>query len=178
MEKNIILTPSWYALHTKSRFESVVCDLLIKKSIDAFLPKVRVKSKRRDRNVMLNTPLFPGYLFVNTDLNPDKHLEILKTTGAVKLIGNQNKPVPIPDEAVESLKIMVIAENPVATGSKLKKGDRVIVVSGPFTGVIGSFIRYQGKGRIVVNIEALGQFASVDVDEDDIEILPKLNITT
>jgi transcription antitermination factor NusG len=48
------------------------------------------------------------------------------------------------------------------------------VIDGPFTGVTGTFIRYRGKGRVVVNIEALGQHAGVDVDEHDIEVLPKI----
>jgi len=120
------LTYSWYVLHTKSRFENVVNEGLIKKSIEVFLPKVQVKSKRRDRKAMIRVPLFPGYLFVKSDLNPNEHLEIVKTVG------------------------------------------------GPFTGVIGTFVRYRGKGRIIVNIEALGQFAGVDVSEEDIEKLPEI----
>jgi hypothetical protein len=49
-----------------------------------------------------------------------------------------------------------------------------MVVHGPFAGVVGNFVRYGGKGRIVVNIEALDQYAGVEVSEDDIEILPKI----
>ena len=30
----------------------------------------------------------------------------------------------------------------------------------------------RGVGRVVVHIEALGQFASVEVDEQDVEIIP------
>ena len=48
---------SWYVLHTKSRFENVVYDGLGKKKIEVFLPKVRVKSKRRDRRLMIHVPL-------------------------------------------------------------------------------------------------------------------------
>jgi len=48
------------------------------------------------------------------------------------------------------------------------------VVYGPFAGVIGTFARYKGKGRVIVNIEALGQFAGVDVSEEDIEKLPEI----
>lgn len=169
------LIRSWYVLHTKSRFENVVNDGLIKKSMEVFLPKIRVKSKRRDRKVMLRVPLFPGYMFVKTDLNPYEHVEILKTTGAVRLIGNKNGPIPVPEETIESLMIMVKGDNRVSTGNRIKKGERVIVVSGPFAGVTGIFVRYKGKGRVIVNIEALGQFAGIDVSEDDVEILPKIS---
>ena len=168
------LTAAWYALHTKSRFENVVHEGLIKKSVDVFLPKIRVRSKRRDRKLMIHVPLFPGYVFVKTDLDPNEHIEILKTTGAVRLIGNRGGPVSIADTTIESLKIMVATEQPIATGSRFKKGDRVVVVEGPFAGVIGTFVRYRGQGRVVVHIEALGQYAAVDVSADDVEKLPEI----
>jgi transcription elongation factor/antiterminator RfaH len=168
------LLPLWYVLHTKSRFENVVNDGLGKKSIEVFLPKVTVRSKRKDRKVMIRVPLFPGYLFVKTDLAPQSHLEIVKTAGAVRLIGSKQGPVPVPEETINSLKIMVNGDHAVTTGHRLHKGDKVLVVSGPFVGVAGTFVRYGGKGRVVVNIEALGQYAGVEVSEDEIEIIPKI----
>jgi transcription antitermination factor NusG len=69
---------------------------------------------------------------------------------------------------------MVVGDHPVTTGYDLKKGDKVLVVGGPFVGVSGTFVRYGGKGRVVVNIEALGQYAGVEVSEDEIEIIPKI----
>ncbi len=168
------LTYSWYVLHTKSRFENVVNEGLIKKSKEVFLPKIKVKSKRRDRKVMIQVPLFPGYLFVKTNLNPYEHVDILKTVGAVRLVGNKDGPIPVTMETVESLKIMIRGGDTVSTGIRFRKGDRVVVVTGLFTGVTGTFVRYRGIGRVVVNVEALGQYAWVEVDKEDIEILPEI----
>ncbi len=158
-------------LHTKSRFENVVHEGLTKKSIEVFLPKVLVRSRRIDRKVMIRIPLFPGYLFVKSDLTPDRHIEIVKTAGAVRLIGNRSGPLPVSHETIESLKIMTAGDGKILTGTIFKKGDLVIVISGPFEGVMGTFARYGKIGRVIVNIEALGQFASVEVDEEDIEVL-------
>ena len=164
----------WYVLHTKSRHEKVVNDLLLKKSVEAYLPLITVRSKRRDRKVMIRVPLFPGYIFVKTDLHPNSHLEVVKTAGAVRLLGNKQGPVPVPDQTIDSLQIMVDSDHPVTTGHRLKTGDKVMVVFGPFTGVVGTFVRYGSKGRVIVNIEALGQYAGVEVSEDDIEVIPKI----
>jgi len=164
----------WYVLHTKSRHENIVNDGLLRKSMEVYLPKITVPSKRRDRKKTIRVPLFPGYLFVKTDLHPHIHLEIVKVAGAVRFIGNNRGPLPITDETIESLKIMVESDSSVTTGNNLKKGDKVMVIHGPLEGVIGTFVRYGGKGRIVVNVEALGQYAGVEVNEDDIEILPKI----
>ncbi|BBO82147.1 transcription termination factor NusG domain protein [Desulfosarcina ovata subsp. sediminis] len=169
-----ILTRAWYALHTKSRFENVVNEGLTKRNLDVFLPKITVKSRRKDRHKMIRVPLFPGYVFVRTDLNPYEHVEILKITGAVRLIGSTRGPVSIADATIDSLKIMVGTGEEVITGTQFKKGDRVIVVNGPFAGVTGVFSSYRGDGRVIVNIKALGQFAAVNVHADDVEKLPEI----
>ena len=119
-------------------------------------------------------PVDSGIVFVRTDLNPYEHVEILKTTGAVRLIGSARGPVPIADQTIDSLKIMVNGDHPVTTDHSLQKGDKVLVLHGPFAGVTGTFTRYGGKGRVIVNIDALGQYAGVEVSEDDIEIVPKI----
>ncbi len=164
----------WYVLHTKSRHENVVFEGLTKKRLEAFLPKVKVRSRRKDRKAMVRVPLFPGYLFVCTDLEPREHLEILKTVGVVRMIGAQSRPVPVAEETITSLKIMVATELPLSTGDRLRQGDRVMVVSGPLVGVVGTFIRHRGQGRVLVQIEALGQYAAVDVAEEDVERVPEI----
>lgn len=169
------LIRAWYVLHTRSRFESVVNEALLKKTKEVFLPKILVRSARRDRKAMIRVPLFPGYVFVKTDLHPNDHLDILKTVGAVRLIGSKAGPISVSDTTIESLKIMVLADQPIATGNKYSKGDRVAVVHGPFTGVAGIFFRYKGNNRVIVNIDALGQSAGVEVNEDDVEILPGIS---
>ncbi|MBI5590518.1 MAG: UpxY family transcription antiterminator [Deltaproteobacteria bacterium] len=161
----------WYALHTRSRFENVVLNGLERKEIEAFLPKVAIQSRRLDRKKMIQVPLFPGYLFVKASLDPHEHLGIVKTIGVVTIVGNLQGPIAIPVESIESLKIMVLNSQEIVSGLKYKHGDRVRVVSGPFVGVWGEFVRYRGKGRVVVNIAALGQNAAVNVSEDDIEVI-------
>ncbi|MFZ5568936.1 MAG: UpxY family transcription antiterminator [Thermodesulfobacteriota bacterium] len=168
------LVRHWYVLHTRSRFENVVNDGLQKKSLEVFLPKIRVRSRRQDRKLMIHVPLFPGYVFVKTDLHPHEYLEIVKTAGVVRLVGSRSGPIAVSDETIGSLKIMVKGDDPVITGSRFKKGDRIMVISGPFAGVIGYFIQYRGQGRVIVNIEALGQFAAVNVSEEDVEHLPEI----
>jgi transcription antitermination factor NusG len=166
------LLPAWYVLHTRSRFEAVVQEGLMKKSHEVFLPRVRVRSRRRDRVVLLDVPLFPGYVFVRSDLHPHHHLDILKTAGVVRMIGNKDGPIPVPPEAVDSLRIMVQSGAPIATGTRFRRGDLVMVVNGPFTGVTGHFVRYRNADRVLVRIEALGQFAAVEVDAADVERVP------
>jgi transcription antitermination factor NusG len=162
---------AWYVLLTRTRYENTVCEGLIRKSFDVFLPTISVPSKRRDRSVILHPPLFPNYLFVKTSLDPDMHIEMLKTIGVVRLIGGADGPIPVPDESIDSLRIMTSNTGDITIGKNLKPGDPVIVVDGPFSGIRGFFKRYRGKNRVIVQIDALGQFAAVEVNEFDIERL-------
>ncbi|MFH1077606.1 MAG: UpxY family transcription antiterminator [Pseudomonadota bacterium] len=160
----------WYVLHTKSRFEEVVSEGLSKKTLDAFLPKIATLSKRRDRRQVIRVPLFPGYVFVKSDLNPEERLKIIKTIGVVRIVGNNDGPIPVSGDVINSLQIMTAGDSNVYVESaRLHKGDKVIVVSGPFTGIVGIFVRYQGIGRVVVTVDLLGQSAAVEVDESLVE---------
>jgi len=167
---------NWFALLTKSNFERTVYNSILKKKIPAFLPQIRRKSIRKDRQLMVEYPLFPGYLFVQSTFHAADQLNILKTTGVVRLLGNQTGPVSIPDIQVESLKIMTSSHMDLITGSNisLKKGDPVLIIEGPLAGIRGEFIRQKGQGRVVIKIDLLGQYAGTEIEEDKIEKLPEL----
>lgn len=164
----------WYALLTRSRFENVVAEMIRKKSIDIFLPTIKVQSKRKDRKKILDVPLFPGYIFVNISLDPKDHLNVLKTMGAVRILGSNNGPVSVPEQNIDSLKIITSARTEVITGQtyELMHGDPVMVIGGPMAGIKGEFITYKGKNRVIIRVDALGQFAGVEIDRDNIEKLP------
>ena len=93
----------WYCVHTRSRHEDVVYQRLSAKNIHAFLPKMEVWSTRRDRRKKVQKALFSGYLFVYENLSPQRHLEILKTPGLVKILGNERGPQPVPEIQIGSI---------------------------------------------------------------------------
>jgi len=167
---------NWFALLTKSNFERTVYNSNLKKKISAFLPQIRRKSIRKDRNLMVEYPLFPGYIFVRSTFHAADQLNILKTIGAVRLLGTKTGPVAIPDIQVESLKILTSSNMDLITGSNisLKNGDPVMIIEGPLAGIRGEYIRQKGKGRVVIKIDLLGQFAGTEIEEDKIEKLPEL----
>ncbi len=167
---------SWFALLTRSNFEQTVLNQIIRKNIEAFLPKKRKPSRRRDRKLMLEVPLFPGYLFVRSGPDPASLLSILKTTGAVRLLGNQKGPIPVPKPQIESLKLMTSTHMDLITGSiiHLEKGDPVIILEGPMAGLKGEFSQHKGKGRVIIKIDLLGQFAGVEIPIENVEKIPNL----
>ncbi len=164
----------WFALLTRSNFEQVVFDQIVQKKMNVFLPKTKRLSRRRDRKQMIEVPLFPGYLFVKSSFDPACQLLILKTQGVVRFLGNQQGPVPVPDTQIDSLKILISAGKELITGacSRLSRGDLVMVLKGPLAGTRGEFVQYRGRGRVIVKLPVLGQYAGVEIDEDQVEKIP------
>jgi transcription termination/antitermination protein NusG len=166
----------WFALLTRSNFEQVVFDQVARKKIDVFLPKTKKPSRRKDRKRIIDVPLFPGYLFVRSSFEPSHQLSILKTLGAVRLLGNDQGPTPVPDTQIESLKIMTSAGTDLITGScvHLKQGDPVMVMEGPLAGTTGEFFEHKGQGRVIIKLTLLGRYAGVEIDVDQVEKIPDL----
>lgn len=166
----------WFALLTRSNFEQTVYTSICKKKIDAFLPRARKPSKRKDRKLMIETPLFPGYVFVKSTRAPADQLPVLKTLGAVRLLGNSAGPIPVPEHQIESLKRLTSVAQDLVTGSiiELKKGDPVIILEGPMAGLKGDFFEHKGRGRVIIKVDLLGRYAGVEVDSAMVEKIPDL----
>ena len=156
----------WYAVHTRSRFEQKVYDGILGKSIEVFLPRMQVMSRRKDRRKKILVPLLPGYVFVHTNLDPEEYLNILKTVGVVRLIGFEGKPIPARDEEITSLMILNGTDRTVQNRSFMNTGDRVMVMEGPLKGLIGFYLRHKGQGdKVIISIELLRRSLEVDIED-------------
>ena len=156
----------WYAIHTRSRFEQKVYDGMCGKSIEVFLPRVQVMSRRKDRRKKILVPLLPGYIFVNTDLNPEGYWDIIKTVGVVRMVGFRGKPIPARDEEISSLMILDGTDRTVQNRAYMKRGDMVMVMEGPLKGLVGFYLHHKGQDdKVVVSIELLNRSLAVEIED-------------
>ena len=162
----------WYAVHTRSRFEQKVYDGISGKSIEVFLPKIQVMSRRKDRRKKILVPLIPGYVFVKTALSPEEYLIILKTVGVVQFVGVKGKPVPANEEEIRSLMILNGTDRTVQNRSYIKTGDRIRIMDGPLKNLTGFYLRHKGQGgKVVVSIELLSRSMEIDIEDWALEKL-------
>ena len=75
---------NWYAVRTRSQAEELARHGLTQKGFLPFMPTFHAVSKRKDRHKILIKPIFKGYLFVQFQLDPKTHLEVLKTFGKTR----------------------------------------------------------------------------------------------
>jgi len=160
----------WYAIHSRSRHEDVVFNGLSERSIEAFLPKAQVMSRRKDRRKRIFVPLLPGYVFVHSDLNPEHYLDILKTHGVVRIIGIKGIPVSIKDSEILSLQILNGTDRTVKNQEYIKEGDRVLIMDGPLKGLTGFYLRHKGKSdKVVISVELLKRSLVVEIENWRVE---------
>ena len=165
--------PKWYAVHTRSHFEQKVFDGFSGKSIETFLPRCQVMSRRKDRRKKILVPLLPGYVFVHTDLSPTEYLDILKTVGVVRMVGFEGKPIPASEEEISSLKILDGTDRTVQNRAYMKRGDLVMIMEGPLKGLIGFYLRHKGKSeKVVVSIELLRRSLAVEIEDWALNKIP------
>ncbi len=155
----------WYAVHTRSRFEQKVYDGFCGKSIEVFLPKAQVMSRRKDRRKKILIPLLPGYVFVHSDLEPEEYWDIIKTVGVVRMVGFEGKPVPAKEEEISSLMILDGTDRTVQNRTYMKSGDRVMIMEGPLKGLVGFYLRHKGQSdKVVVSVELLHRSLAVEIE--------------
>jgi transcription elongation factor/antiterminator RfaH len=161
---------NWYATYTRSKHEQKVNGRLEKKNIDTFLPLIERWSRRKDRRKRIHLPLFPGYLFVRTEMDARTHLEILKTGGVVRILCQDGKPAPIPDEQIHAIQVLIQNGVVVSPHPYLKEGMRVRVVNGPLRGLEGILIKAKSnKHRLILSVDLIQESVSVEIDELDVE---------
>jgi transcriptional antiterminator NusG len=159
---------SWYAVHTRSRHEDRVLLGLEQKSINVYLPKLEVWSKRKDRQKKITIPMFAGYLFVEIAvLDNQIKLDVLKTFGVVGILGKSpgSEPLPVPDAKIDAIRRIVDSKIEVWQFQHLKVGQPAMIIDGPFKGIEGYVLRIDYEKEIfVVEIEFLKRTIAIKLE--------------
>lgn len=164
------MSPAWYAIYAQVRHESKVYSRLQGKSFECLLPQIERWSRRRDRRKKIQVPIFPGYLFVRTALDNYEQVRILQTPGVVRIVRNQDGPLPVPDSQMNSLITLLGHDRVLTSHPYLVEGMRVRIVNGPLYGCEGILVhRKNEKTRLVVAIDIIQQAVSVELSEEDVE---------
>ncbi|HEX7538769.1 MAG TPA: UpxY family transcription antiterminator [Syntrophales bacterium] len=163
----------WYAIHTRSRHESKVCDGLSLKSIDAFLPKIEAWSRRKDRRKKIQIPMFPGYLFVQlATADNEARIDILKTAGVVNILGTSrgNIPIAVPDEKIETIRRLVDSKVEIQHYRYPRGGERARILDGAFKEIEGIVVKADPrKDLFVITIEILQRAVAIEMQGFQVE---------
>ena len=162
----------WYAAYTNPRAEKRVYQRLVDAGIETFLPLQKSKRKWSDRIKWVEKPLINSYIFVK--VKPIQFPIVFRTTGIVKLITFEGRPVSIPEAQINNMRLLVDSDADIeVTFEKFEKGDNIEVIAGSLSGLRGELIKTGTKKRVIVRIDSLEHNILVTIPQTFISKITK-----
>ena len=130
-----------------------------------------ILSRWKDRKKRIWIPLFPGYIFVNQIDTPENRYRVLNVPGAVRFVGHEGRPEPIPEDQILSVRRFLEASISIDPYPYLRVGRRVEIIAGPLKGIVGILVYKKGRFRFVLQVDLIRQAVSVEIDASDVRPL-------
>ena len=96
------MTPKWYAVYTKPRWEKKVAILLQQKGIESYCPLNKVRRRWSDRMKTLEEPLFKSYVFVQ--ITEGDRTAVRMTDGVINFVYWNGKPAIIKEKEIATIR--------------------------------------------------------------------------
>jgi len=157
----------WWVAHTKSRNEKALAQDLIRKDISYFLPMGWKAHRRRGRTFRSLLPLFSGYLFFCG--NENERLELLRTNRVANVIEVKDQQKLLAE--LSQIQQAVRTGAPLTPHRYIKAGQQCRVTAGSLAGLQGIVLKTERSARLILQVDMLGQAASVEIDIDMIETI-------
>ncbi|NOX97371.1 MAG: transcription termination/antitermination factor NusG [Nitrospirae bacterium] len=175
------MSKKWYVIHTlsgcenkvRASLEGQIDSLSLQDSISRVLiPTEEVAEVRGGEKRVTTRNLFPGYVFVEMELNEKTWHLVKNISGVSGFISSGKEPVPLEDREVENI-LKAVEEKRAKPTPKvvLEKGERIRVVEGPFTnlnGVVEETNPERGKVKVMVSI--FGRSTPVELEYWQVEV--------
>ena len=89
----------------------------------------------------------------------------------MKFITFEKKPVPVPENQIIAIKKYIddtdIHED--LNYDDFKEGELVRITSGQMKDLVGRFVKINGKHRVIINIESVGQSLPISISKSKVE---------
>ena len=149
---------SWYVVRTQSNQEDKACFNLKKQGFEIYLPRYNKTIRHARKTQTVKRPLFPGYLFVNIDLENARWRSVNGTYGVISFIQFGDKPQSISSDIIEQI---ILAEDArgsvVLDNDEFKVGDRVRLCEGPFVDHVGFLQEKNDDSRVFLLLNYMGR---------------------
>lgn len=156
----------WYVIQVYTGREAEMAqkcrERVVRAGEEIFIPLAQRQTKIRGERTMIETKLFPGYIFIETEQIEDFRLRLKRIEGMAKLLQTGDDITPLEPQEEEYLKKLGGAEHIVRYSQGYLEGERLIVTSGPLTGYEGNVKKILRHKRLaVLEIPLLGRMVEV-----------------
>lgn len=172
----------WYIVHSYSNFEKKVADSIRESAASSGLedefeeilvPTEKVVEVRRGRKVDAERKFFPGYVLVKMELNDATYHLIKNTPKVTGFLGQDNKPIPIPEAEAQRIlhQVQEGIERPKPS-VHFEIGEQVRVADGPFASFNGHVEEVdEDRARLKVTVSIFGRATPVELEYGQVEKL-------
>lgn len=169
----------WYVVHTYSGHENKAKLSLIdrarqkgmaEKFGNILIPTDTVVELVKGQKRSTTRKFFPGYMFVEMDLDQESFHLVKNTPKITGFLGGTN-PTPIKENEIKSIST-AMTEGAAALKPKQSfgEGETVRVIEGPFANFSGSVIEVKTeKQKVRVNLSIFGRATPVELDFSQVE---------
>ena len=124
---------------------------------DIFVPLFERRKCIRGKWTRVTTPLFPGYIFFQTDDVADMYRRLKKIDAFTRILKTGDVYTPISSEEERFIETLSGDDHVVETSVGVIEGDRIIIKRGPLYGLEGSIIKINRHKRIaIIRAEFMG----------------------
>jgi len=162
------MSKEWFILQFKSNSHHQAVKNLNRQGFETFLPLHDTTSRKTSRFINTSKPLFPGYMFVRFDKAEPEWHKINNTYGVSRLITFNSNLKSIPTSFVDNLMKRYDLLGKLLPIQKLKKGDQVKVLKGPFADFIATVEKYEADQRIWILMNLMGRKTKIQTPSDNL----------
>ena len=162
------MSKEWFILQFKSNSHHQAVKNLTRQGFETFLPLHDTTSRKLSRFINTSKPLFPGYMFIRFDRAESEWHKINNTYGVSRLITFNSTLKSIPTPFVDSLMMRYDFSGKLLPIKKLKKGDQVTVLKGPFANFIATVEEYEADQRIWILMDLMGRKTKIQTPSDNL----------
>ena len=163
------MSKDWFILQFKSNSHHQAARNLNRQGFETFLPLHDATSRKLSRFINTSKPLFPGYMFIKFDRAESDWHKVNNTYGVSRLLTFNSILKPIPTKFVDSLMKRYDSSGKLIPIEKLKNGDQVMVLKGPFANFIATVEKYEDDQRIWVLMDLMGRKTKIHTSSDALQ---------
>jgi transcriptional antiterminator RfaH len=157
----------WACAQLQPQRERLALHCLTLAGYSTYLPRLRLRRVSRGRRIETTPALFPGYAFVLIEL---QWHAVRWAPGVTRIVLDGAAPARVPDAVIAEIRSREHGGY-VELPPRLKRGDAVRVLKGPFEGRLAIYQEQTAHERVAILLALLGGRQRVTLPRGDVEAL-------
>jgi transcriptional antiterminator RfaH len=156
----------WTACRLQPNRATLALHYLNLQGYEVYCPRLRELRVRRGHRVEVLLPLFPGYTFLRVVTG---WWQARWAPGTCGLVMDGATPAKVPEAVIAEIRSRERG-GAIELPSKLRPGDRVRVLRGPFREQLAIYASMSGRDRVAVLLRLLGSERRLLLHRSDVEM--------